>query len=156
MSKPARTPTEIHEVLLAAFLANDLDGQVGIYEDDALWKPGPGEELIRGLSAIREAFARLGNFKITEGCMDPTMCMERDDLALTSCKWHFKAVTPDGSPVEFRGKGCEVMRQQPDGTWLTHIDNPWNEVEILQPDGSWVELAQSPWSEAALAQDKSA
>ena len=84
--------------------------------------------------------------------MEPTLCMVRDGLALTSSKWYFKAVAPDCSPVEFRGRGCEVMRQQPDGSWLTHIDNPRNEVEVPQPDEGWVELSQSPWSEAALKQ----
>lgn len=155
MMEPARTPTQIHERLVTGFLANDLDGLVSLYEEDAVWMPGPGETQIRGLPAIREAFARLQTFKITDGTMEPTLCMERDGVALTSCKWHFKALAPDGSKLEFRGRGTEVMHQQPDGTWLHLIDNPWNEVQLLQPDGSWVEVNESPWSAAALEQAKS-
>ena len=133
MLEPARTPTEIHERLGPEILANDLDGLVGLYEQDAVWMPGTGEAPIRGLAAIRQAFARLQSFKITDVKMEPTLCMERDGLALTSCKWHFKALAPDGKPVEFRGRSAEVMRQRPDGAWLHLIDNPWNEVESLQP-----------------------
>ncbi len=154
--KPAMTPTEIHERLIEGFLANDLDGLVGLYEEDAVWIPGPGDAPIRGLPAIREAFARLGNFTITEGTMDPTMCLERNDLALTSCKWHFIATAPDGNAVEFTGRGTEVMHRQPDGSWLHLLDNPWNDVKLLQPDGSWVDVLESPWSEAALQQATSA
>lgn len=154
MLEPARIPTEIHKRLVTGFLANNLDGLVGLYEQDAVWMPGPGEKPIRGLPAIREAFARLQSFKITAGTMGPTMCMERDGLALTSCKWQFKAIAPDGTEIEFRGRGVELMRQQADGTWLHHIDNPWNEVELRQPDGNWVAVKESPWSASALAQGK--
>lgn len=151
---PARTPTEIHALLTKRFLADDIDGLVALYEDDAVWMPGPGEAPIRGLPAIREAFARLMNFKMIEGEMEPTLCLERDDLALTSCRWQFKATGPDAQVYEFTGRGTEVMRRQPDGTWLHHIDNPWNEVKLRQPDGTWIEVTESPWSVAALEQAK--
>jgi len=154
--EPARTPTEIHERLGTGFLTNDLDALVSLYEDDAVWMPGPGEEPIRGINAIREAFARLMNFTILDGTMDATLCMERDGLALTSCKWYFKTHAPDGSEIELRARGTELMRQQPDGSWLHLIDNPFNDVEMRQPGGSWTEVKESPWSEAALAQAKSA
>ena len=152
----ATTPIAIHEQLEKALLANDAESLVRCYEHDAVWVPGSRGAPLSGTAAIREALSHLQRFRITGGGIKPTLKMERDGLALTSCEWHFRAVLPDGTPADFRGKGFEVMRRQADGSWLTHFDNPWNDVEVLQPDGTWVELLGDPCDMASLAEPMSA
>jgi ketosteroid isomerase-like protein len=38
--------------------------------------------------------------------------------------WSATAPGPDGKPVTVTGNNVEVVRRQPDGTWLFVIDNP--------------------------------
>jgi ketosteroid isomerase-like protein len=46
------------------------------------------------------------------------------DLALKSTKWSAIGVDTDGQPLTMSGNTVEVVRRQPDGTWLFVIDNP--------------------------------
>ncbi|MGH8887349.1 MAG: YybH family protein [Egibacteraceae bacterium] len=47
------------------------------------------------------------------------------DVALVRSDWTLHGAAPDGCPVEMRGSAGDVVRRQPDGTWLLAIDNPW-------------------------------
>jgi len=46
-------------------------------------------------------------------------------IALTHSDWTLTGTAPDGSTVNMGGKSADVMRRQPDGTWLLIIDNPF-------------------------------
>ena len=41
-----------------------------------------------------------------------------------------KGTGPNGMTVEMAGKSSDVLRRQPDGTWLIAVDNPWG-TEVL-------------------------
>jgi ketosteroid isomerase-like protein len=47
------------------------------------------------------------------------------DLALVTSEWTCNGTGPDGKPVNIAAISADVLRQQPDGTWLLVIDNPW-------------------------------
>jgi ketosteroid isomerase-like protein len=47
------------------------------------------------------------------------------DLALVYNDWHLSAARPDGTRFDTSGKAIEVVRRQPDGTWLFAIDDPF-------------------------------
>ena len=102
-----------------ALNSGDLDGLVALYEPDATLIPQPGQEA-KGRDAIREALAPL-----VAGGAQIDLKVERtvqsgEELAATYGVWSMKA-----GDQEMSGKTVEVVRRQPDGTWLFVIDDPF-------------------------------
>ena len=120
----ARTPEDIDRLFAERMAAGDVDGVVALYEPggglvsfDGIVTTGPGP--------IREALARLA-------AMRPRMTMNlvrvvrsTDGFALVYNDWKMSAVDPDGRAVTMEGKAIEVSRQQPDGSWLFVLDDPF-------------------------------
>ena len=48
-----------------------------------------------------------------------------DDLAVQFSDWTTKTKSTDGSHTETTHKAIEVVRRQPDGTWLFVFDDPF-------------------------------
>jgi ketosteroid isomerase-like protein len=48
-----------------------------------------------------------------------------DDLAVLYNDWTTTTKSTDGSYVEITHKAIEVVRRQPDGTWLFVFDDPF-------------------------------
>ena len=48
-----------------------------------------------------------------------------DDLAVLYNEWSLTANGPDGKPIAMSGKAMEIVRRQPDGTWLFAVDDPF-------------------------------
>ena len=46
------------------------------------------------------------------------------DIALVLSTWQLKGTDPNGGVVEMAGQTSDVVRRQPDGTWLLVIDVP--------------------------------
>ena len=114
---PAQRPQEIHTLFLDAFNRGDVEALVALYE--------PGAELVtgRGIStgrdAIREAYKHI---LANGGRMDletSTVIESGDGLALLHASW---TVHRDEKAIP--GLSTEVVRRQPDGTWLFVIDEP--------------------------------
>ncbi|MCM6778885.1 nuclear transport factor 2 family protein [Nocardia sp. CDC159] len=108
---PIVEPEDIIDVFVARIRAADADGLAALYEPDAVLAV-PGGPVVRGLSAIREAYAQ---FLATEpvyeiGERQPPLLM--GELALTAHRWPGGDITVD------------VLRRQPDGTWLCVISQP--------------------------------
>jgi ketosteroid isomerase-like protein len=110
-------PADMHRVVDEAFNAADLDALVALYE--------PGARMVRldgsvaeGSEAIRREWAGLmamgGQIASTT-----RYAIEMGDLALLRGDFTFKSA--DG---EFGSSTAEVVRRQPDATWLYVIDHP--------------------------------
>jgi uncharacterized protein (TIGR02246 family) len=123
MSMPVWRPEDMYRAFVAAFNAGDLDALIALYEPDAVLIPEPGRP-VGGHAAIREA---LQGFLALRGTMtiQPIAIFPTGDLALTHGRWTLSATSPDGRPLTLGGKAAEVLRRQPDGTWLHAIDNPY-------------------------------
>src|SRR4051794_13429542 len=119
---PVQRPAEIHAVFQDAFNARDLQGLTALYEENAVLVTGPGTSAT-GHAAIGEA---LRNFFAINPVMalETASIFEGDGVALLEGKWVLNGATPDGQPVKVTGTSREVMRRQPDGTWLYTIDDP--------------------------------
>jgi uncharacterized protein (TIGR02246 family) len=120
---PVQRAEDMYGAFAAAFNAGDLDALVALYEPDAILIPEPGRT-VRGHAAIRE---ELQAFLALKGTMtiQPLSIIPTGDLALTHGQWTLSAIGPDGRPLTLGGKTAEVLRRQPDGTWLHAIDNPY-------------------------------
>ncbi len=127
----ARTAEDVHHLFTQFFLAGDLDGMVGLYEPDAVavMVPQPGP-VVRGHAAIREGLSELLAFK-PQFELQIQKTLEIEDIAILYARWNFVGTDPDGNDVRVTGLTSDVVRRQPDGSWLLIIDNPVGGEGIL-------------------------
>jgi uncharacterized protein (TIGR02246 family) len=111
-------PAQIHDAVVDAFNAGDLNGLMALYEDDARMVGIDGTTVLSGSDAIRENWAGLlalgGRMSLTTRYV-----IELDDLALLSNEY---VLTVGDDSVS--GATAEVVRRQPDGSWRYIIDHP--------------------------------
>lgn len=119
----AHTPEEVHDVLMAAFTAGDVEAFVDTYEEDATLVVPPDEELVHGRDEIRRAVAPTFALK-PRGEVTVLKTVESDGLALTQARWRLVGTGEDGQTVELNGDGTIVSRRQPDGSWQVVLDSP--------------------------------
>ena len=122
---PARSAAEVHQLWVDAFSRGDVDALLALYEDDAVLLAQPGAPLAHGTDAIRgalEAFLSLGaTFEVQH-----TDVVAGGDLAILYSVWTLRGgADPEGDPIDMSGQTTDVVRRQPDGTWLFAIDNPY-------------------------------
>ncbi|MBC7963238.1 MAG: SgcJ/EcaC family oxidoreductase [Steroidobacteraceae bacterium] len=119
----ARRPEEVDQLFVQAFSAGDLEALVALYEPNAALVPQSGQ-VITGREAIREAlqgFLTLcGEFR-----QEVKSVVVTGDLALVRSDWGLTGTAPGGCLVNLSGRASEVVRRQPDGSWLYVIDNPF-------------------------------
>lgn len=109
---PARTPEDLTRLFVERANAGDAEGLAALYERDAVMAFPPGR-----LTVGREAIRALWEQALASGARfeqeDPLPTLVSGDLALTG--------TPsrDGTGVR-----TQVVRRQPDGSWLRVLDRP--------------------------------
>ena len=116
----AHTPEQVHELFAQYFSAGDLDQLMSLYAAEAtmMQRSGP---LLNGLAEIR---SNLAGFLAGKAQMMLTVArmIQSGDTALLLSKW---VITSANGNVESTGQTSDVVRRQPDGTWLLVIDNPY-------------------------------
>ncbi|MDR4493876.1 MAG: nuclear transport factor 2 family protein [Nitrospirales bacterium] len=114
-------PQNMHAAFAEAFNAGKIDDLLALYESDAVLVPQPGQQVV-GRSGIREALLVFLDLK---GRMqiETLSCFQTGDLALLQASWRMTATGLDNQPIEFFSHTAEVVRKQPDGSWLYVIDN---------------------------------
>ncbi|MEX2238224.1 MAG: SgcJ/EcaC family oxidoreductase [Dehalococcoidia bacterium] len=119
---PAKSPEEMNDLFEKAMNSAGVEALVALYEPEGVLVASP-DQVATGHDAIREA---LGAYLAGK----PQLTMEAGpiqvvgDIALSVHGWKMKIEGPDG-PSELKGTAAEVMRRQPDGTWLFVVDNPF-------------------------------
>lgn len=110
--EPAATPEDLTRLFVERANERDVEGLLALYEPDAVLAFPPGRETV-GHEAIRPVFeqmlAQVPRFEPEQ----PNPTLRHGDIALTS--------TPasDGT-----GGRTQVVRRQPDGSWLRVLDRP--------------------------------
>lgn len=116
----ANSPSEVHEQFQRAFNLKDLDGLVALYEPDAVFvvdgRAVTGRENIR--REYRDLLPRRGRMTLETRAA----IASQDGLAVLHGSWMIEP--PTGAGLATRGLSTEVVRRQPDGSWLFVIDNP--------------------------------
>lgn len=114
----AREPEDLTRLFVERANAKDAEGLAALYEEDAVMAYPPGETTV-GRAAIQafweQALPHMPHVEPEE----PLPTLRSGELALTS--------TP---PSDGTGARAQVVRQQPDGSWLRVLDQP----EFKQPD----------------------
>jgi ketosteroid isomerase-like protein len=108
----AMTPEDLSRLFVERANAGDAAGLAALYEPDAVLAYPPGGTTV-GRAAIQavceEMLRHVPRFEVEE----PLPTIHHGDLALTSTK-----------PKDGTGGRVQVVRRQPDGTWLRVIDRP--------------------------------
>ena len=118
VAKPEDMPAAFERL----FNAGDLDGLNALYEKDALFVDGDGNEH-RGLAAIRGVLAGFltGRPRIA---LRAVYCRVAGDLALARVAWTLTGKDAAGKATEVGGVSSELLRRQGDGSWRFAIDLP--------------------------------
>lgn len=116
-------PQDMNSAFADAFNSGDIDNLLALYEPTAVLVPVPGE-VVEGVAAIRVALERLLALK---GHMtaENQYALVHGDIALLRAKVRLVGTAPDGHPVEIKNHTTEVIRRQPDGSWLYILDHPY-------------------------------
>ena len=108
----AHSPEDLTRLFVERANAKDAEGLALLYEEDAVMAYPPGQQTV-GRAAIQkfwaEALPKMPTFEPER----PLPTLISGDLALTS--------TP---PKDGAGARAQVVRRQPDGTWLRVLDQP--------------------------------
>jgi ketosteroid isomerase-like protein len=121
----ANTPEDTSRLIGEAITSGDMDAALSLYEPDATFAmpKGFGEGSVTGHDGLRQAF---NGFL----AMSPELTVNAEksllsgDTALVIGNWTLKARDAEGNDIETGGRYADVVRRQPDGTWLFVIDNP--------------------------------
>jgi uncharacterized protein (TIGR02246 family) len=120
---PAYSPAEIHALFRNAFNLGDVEALVALYEPDAILVVD-GKN-VSGREEIRKA---LGKILLARGRMTletRAVVESQQGLAVLHGGWVVESAARTGAESVTRGISTEVVRRQPDGTWLFVIDNPY-------------------------------
>jgi uncharacterized protein (TIGR02246 family) len=108
----AKTPEDITRLFVERANAKDAEGLAALYEPDAVMAYPPGSRTV-GRAAIQafweKALPHMPRFEPEP----PLPTLLSGDIALTS--------TP---PKDGAGARAQVVRRQPDGSWLRLLDQP--------------------------------
>jgi uncharacterized protein (TIGR02246 family) len=120
---PAHNPAEIHTLFCEAFNLGDVEALIALYEPNAVLvvdgKPVAGHERIR--KTLEIFLARRGRMALETRAVVES----QEGLALLYGAWVVEPPSGTGNEIATRGVSTEVVRKQPDGTWLFVIDNPY-------------------------------
>lgn len=108
----ARKPEDLTRLFVERANAGDAAGIAELYEEDAVMAYPPGSVTV-GRAAIRELWEKVLANRPHFEPEPPLPTLVTGDIALTS--------TP---PKDGAGARAQVVRRQPDGTWLRLIDQP--------------------------------
>ena len=124
---PAQKPEECDLLLLEAIGKEDLDAAVAMYEPNATFVVS-ADQVVTGQAAIREVLQGFIAAKATFNVEAVTAIPSADgSVAVTRVKGSSTSPGPDGQPVTTPLHSVEVVRKQPDRTWLFIIDDPSGE-----------------------------
>jgi uncharacterized protein (TIGR02246 family) len=113
---PAFTPREIHSLFERAFNTGDIEGILALYEPGAVLVTGG--KPVTGHDGIRDAYTVFLSSGARMNLDTRAVIESGEGLAVLHGAWLL------GPPLATQGLSTEVVRRQPDGSWMFVIDNP--------------------------------
>lgn len=115
----AMRPEDLTRLFVERANRGDAAGLAALYEEEAVMAYPPGQVTV-GREAIRELWEQILAKRPQFTPEPPLPTLMSGDIALTS--------TP---PSDGAGARAQVVRRQPDGSWLRLLDQP----EFVTPNG---------------------
>lgn len=108
----AMQPEDVTRLVAERLNAGDAAGAAALYEPQAVLAYPP-DRPVTGREAIQAAYQRLADAGMKFAVETPLPTVRFENLALTSTR-----------SADNTGVRVQVLRQQPDGSWLRIIDRP--------------------------------
>lgn len=108
----AREPEDVTRLVTERLNAGDATGAAALYEPQAVLAY-PADQPTTGREAIRAIYQRMVDAGVKFGFETPLPTVTFENLALTSTR-----------SADNTGVRVQVLRRQPDGSWLRIIDRP--------------------------------
>ena len=111
-TEKALAPEDLTRLFVDRANAGDAAGIAALYQPDAVMAYPPGATTV-GRRAIQELWEQVLSHEPHFEYEDPLPTLVIGDIALTST-----------APKDDAGARAQVVRRQPDGTWLRILDQP--------------------------------
>src|SRR4051812_7731611 len=117
-------PEHMHAALALAWNTGDVNNVLALYEDEGVLVPQPGQS-VSGKAKIKET---LLGFLSTKGTFEiaTTYCVQCGDVAISRSAWSIR----DENEIKIQANGTELLRKQPNGSWLFAVDHPFGADEV--------------------------
>ena len=117
------TPSQLLKTLNKYIATGNVDAVLALHDEDAgLVEFGGG--VSRGLDELRKSYAAFFATKPDLNVM-PLQIIESDGMAIIMGTYTLNYTNANGKIVSVSGKFGDMVRRQPDGSWLYLLDNPY-------------------------------
>jgi uncharacterized protein (TIGR02246 family) len=123
----ATSPVHLMSLFAHRAAAGDVDGLLALYEPEAVFEPQIGT-VLRGTGEIRSALSMFAGMRPRIEYTGEADCVIVDDIAIVANAWTVVGDLPGGGVHREAGLSADVLRRQPDGSWLILIDQPRGSV----------------------------
>jgi uncharacterized protein (TIGR02246 family) len=121
----AHSPIEIHALFQNAFNSGDVQALTLLYEPGAILMVNGTP--VTGRESIRATFESMVSVGTRINLVTRSIIESGDGVALLHGEWTVQRSATTAQP-KTQGVSTEVVRKQPDGTWLFIIDNPYTPI----------------------------
>ena len=112
----AHTPEALNPLFIEAISAGNVNAVAALFEAEGQLAPRPGQPVVQGQSAIRATVQGWLNLQL-QFLASSRVATQTGDLALLRGPWQVQLLGPNGQLQTQFGRGLEIARRQPDGSW---------------------------------------
>lgn len=123
MNYKVESPEQMNTVFAEAFNSKQVENLMLLYQPDAVLVRLDGS-IAQGSEQIRDELTHLLKIGI-RAVGDNQFAITHGDIALLRANFTITAVNETGQEVQIKGSSSEVVRRQPDGSWLYVVDHPF-------------------------------
>lgn len=124
------TPALLFDAVVKSRNDGDLATYLSCYETDATIVIQPGT-VASGQDGLRGFFAFFTSLKPIFTVVRREF-IEGSHVTLHMSDWTLTGNDGSGQQIAWTGRTTDVLRKQPDGSWLVSLDNPWG-TALLDP-----------------------
>ncbi|MGF9905342.1 YybH family protein [Brevibacillus porteri] len=122
-SQPVINPEDMNSAFAKAFNSGDIMNLLALYEPQAILITQDNEQS-QGIEPIRKTLEQLLQ---VQGKMVSTnvFCVPFENIALLRAHFIIHTTDDAGNAMKIEGHTSEIVRKQPDGSWLYVVDHPF-------------------------------
>ncbi|MGG3626585.1 SgcJ/EcaC family oxidoreductase [Bacillus gobiensis] len=115
-------PEDMNASFAEAYNSGDINNFLALYEPEAILTNTDGGKA-QGVPQLRKHLEDLLQLK-GKMVSKNIFCIPFEDIALMRAHWTIDTVDKDGNSIQIEGHTSEIVRKQPDGSWLYIVDHP--------------------------------
>ncbi|MCJ8012954.1 DUF4440 domain-containing protein [Paenibacillus sp. KQZ6P-2] len=132
--KPVMNPEDMNPAFAEAYNSGNIDSLLALYEPQGILI-NPNGGIDQGIDHVRKTLEDL--LQLKGNMVSKNMyCIPFENMALMRAHYILHTVDADGNPIQIQGHTSEIVRKQPDGSWLYIVDHPFGADPILETDAA--------------------